>query len=239
MINSWSFSTLKIFEQCPMRAKLKIIDRIPEPKNERSQRGIEVHHAAEAFVQGKLPVLAPELLDFKDEFNSLRNLYSSGKVTIEQEWAHTSDWETCDWRAKEAWLRLKLDAMVVVKDQGTVIDYKTGKKEGNEISHASQGQLYAGVAGLRYPHLKKLAVEFWYLDQNDITITHYLPQQTTRFLASFDTRARKMTEATEFMARPSIFTCKWCPYRPVDAGGDGKCLSGIGNISIPRARFRR
>ena len=33
-IRSWSFSRLSDFEACPLKAKLKIIDKIPEPERE-------------------------------------------------------------------------------------------------------------------------------------------------------------------------------------------------------------
>ena len=66
-IKAWSYSRLVDFEQCKLRAKLKYIDRIPEParplppgKTEHANdRGTRIHDAGERFVQvlepGKLP----------------------------------------------------------------------------------------------------------------------------------------------------------------------------------------
>lgn len=237
---AWSFSSLQVFEKCPYQAKLKYVDKIPEPQNKFSERGTAIHNAAEAFVRGEVPTLIPELATFTGELHRLRELYAEGRVIVEQDWAHTASWDITDWRAEDAWLRLKLDFLVLVDDEtGMVIDLKSGRKSGNEVKHAEQGQLYTGCTFSRYPKLKRIITEFWYSDQNDISQVVYTPQQAARFLASFDKRGRKMTDAREFPPKPSIFNCKWCPYRPVDAGGDGNCEVGVGNITPPKAFFKR
>ena len=56
-IKAWSYSRLADFEQCKLRAKLKYIDRIPEParplppgKTEHANdRGTRIHDAGERF----------------------------------------------------------------------------------------------------------------------------------------------------------------------------------------------
>lgn len=239
-ISSWSFTSLLLFEKCPYAAKLKHVDKIAEPQNKWSERGVQIHSAAEAYIKGDTPKLADELSSFDAELCKTRELYSSGKVEVEGEWAHDKDWAPTDWRSKEAWVRLKLDAKIEIgSDAMLVVDLKSGKKFGNEIKHAEQGQLYAGVTFLRNPMVKKVVVEFWYVDQNDLTRVEYNAAQASKFLAGFDKRARAMTQATSFPARPSIFTCKWCAYRPESAGGGGQCEFGIDPNNIPVNRFRR
>lgn len=235
MIKSWSFSSLEVFEKCPYWAKLKYVDKVPEPQNKYAARGTAIHDAAEAFVRGDVPTLIPELTCYADELRKLRELYAEGRVIVEQDWAHNKTWDTTDWKAEDAWLRLKLDFLVLMDaDLAMVVDLKSGKKHGNEIKHAQQGQLYTGCTFLRYPKLKRIITEFWYADQNDISQVVYTPQQAAKFLADFDRRGKAMTEAKNFPAKPSIFSCKWCPYRPEDAGGDGSCEFGVGNISVPK-----
>lgn len=240
MINSWSFSSLEVFEKCPHRAKLKYVDRIPEPENKYAARGTAIHDNAEAFVRGEVETFLPELNTYADELRKLRELYAKGRVVVEQEWAYDRDWNQTDWRADNAWLRLKLDFLVLMdEDMGMVIDLKSGRRDGNEIKHAQQGQLYTGVTFIRYPDFRKVVTEFWYSDQNDLSNVVYTPQQAAKFLAAFDRRAKAMTSATQFPAKPSIFNCKWCPYRPVDAGGDGACKFGVGNITAPKKFYAR
>lgn len=224
MINSWSYSSLILYEKCAYAAKLKHVDRIPEPQNKFSERGTKVHAAAEAFVKSETPTLVEDLLPFKIELERVRELYNTGAVMVEEEWAHDSKWNIAGWRTPDAWCRLKLDFYVRLNETtGLVVDLKTGKKFGNEIKHAEQGQLYAAATFLRYPDLQRVITEFWYLDQDDLTQVVYTPQQAGRMLAGFDKRARRMTSSKEFRPNPSIFTCKWCPYRAVEQGGGGQC----------------
>lgn len=229
-IVSWSISRLKDFEKCAFSAKLKYLDKIPEPerplppgkKEHANDRGSRIHDAAEHYVDGTGPMIA-EHKKFEDHFLKLRNLYAAGDVELEGEWAMGEDWEITAW--KGGWLRLKLDALVHVNPyEAVVIDYKTGKKFGNEVSHAQQLQLYALVTFLRFPELEEVTAELWYLDVDDITTQRFTRDQALRFKASFDKRGRKLTTATAFPPNPNKFTCQWCLYGPEHSG---HCAVGV------------
>lgn len=231
-IKAWSYSRLVDFEQCKLRAKLKYIDRIPEParplppgKTEHANdRGTRIHDAGERFVRGGVELI-PELKAFETEFHDLRNKYKHGMVSLEGEWAVNKDWEPVAWGDKDAWARIKLDAFVrLSKTHAVVIDYKTGKKFGNEIKHAEQTQLYQLAAFLRYPELETMDVELWYTDQDDLTHMKYTRSQGMRFFQNFNQRGIAMTSAEEFPPSPNVFACKWCPYGP---RGTGDCDKGV------------
>lgn len=233
-IRTWSYSRLSVFEQCKLRAKLQYIDKIPEPERplppgkteHANDRGSRVHEAGELFVKSDNRIeLAPELKHFEAEFERLRDLYKQGKVSLEGEWAHDSQWMPIGWNDPKAWIRLKLDCMVRISPKhAAVIDYKTGKLRGNEIKHAEQGQLYQLATFLRFPDLEKIDVEFWYTDLNDLTRVSYTRAQGMRFLENFTNRGKSMTECLDFQPNPNIFSCKWCPYGPKKTG---HCTVGV------------
>ena len=231
-IDAWSYSRLSIFEQCKLHAKLAYIDRIPEPprplppgKTEHANdRGTRIHEAAELFVKGGVELL-PELKDFKPEFERLRELYREGKVSLEGEWAVDQEWSPVAWRSSTAWARIKLDTFVrMSKTHGVVIDYKTGKRYGNEIKHAEQCQLYQLAAFLRYPELEVIDVELWYTDQNELSHMRYTREQGLRFYNNFNRRGSAMVAERDFPANPNMFACRWCPYGP---RGTGDCTKGV------------
>lgn len=231
-IHAWSFSRLSIFEQCKLRAQLAYLDKIPEPprplppgKTEHANdRGTRVHDAAELFVSRDIELI-PELRTFEEEFYRLRELFRQGKVSLEGEWGIDEQWMPVAWRSSDIWGRIKLDALVhLTPTHGVVIDYKTGKRYGNEIKHAEQGQLYQLAAFLRYPELQTIDVEFWYTDLNEITHIRYRRDQGLRFFEGFDRRAKIMTTTEHFPPSPNIFNCKWCPYGP---SGTGHCERGV------------
>ena len=94
-----------------------------------------------------------------------------------------------------------------------VIDYKTGKKFGNEIAHAQQALTYAIGSFFRYPDLQHVQTELWYLDQNETTVQAYTRDEAMLFMPKLHQRAVAMTTATKFPPNPSNYNCKWCSYK--------------------------
>lgn len=223
-IKGWSYSRLEVFEKCKRYAFLKFIQRIPDPRpNPTADRGTKIHLKAEHYVMGKIDHLPQELKKFEEEFEFLRTLYQRGKVSLEGEWGFDKDWKPVDWRS--AWLRVKCDAVVWLDDKTiVVIDYKTGKKFGNEIKHGEQTQMYAAAACALYPQVETIHTELWYLDQDELTPAKHSRSRSMIALSRFNERGLKITEATVFPPNPSKVSCKWCPYKP---SGTGDCKVGV------------
>jgi len=234
MIKNWSYSKLIDFEQCPLRAKMKHIDHIPEEKAPAAERGTQIHQLAEDFVCGKIKTLPNELAKFSNEFLSLRSNYKLKNVSLEGEWGFDRNWMPTNY--KTAWLRMKGDAILFRANHAIVIDYKTGQKWGNEIKHGEQVQLYAIATFIRQPELKNITVELWYLDKDDITQQTYSRNQALRYVQPFTKRAENMITSKEFPPNPNVFTCKWCPYGP---NKGGQCEYGVAEGHNPMSEYRR
>lgn len=235
-IRQWSISKAKVFQQCKLRAQLQYGQKIPEPERplppgkleHANDRGTRLHNFAELYVSSPvdMPIIL-ELEKFRPEFESLRQLYRDGKVSLEGEWAMDRNWHPVSWNSREAWLRLKLDAIVHLSEiEAVVIDYKSGRKFGNEIDHAEQVQLYQLVTFLRFPKLELVHTELWYLDQPDEANTQntFTRHQGLRFKGHFDKVGLGVTECVAFPPSPNIFNCRWCPYGPK---GTGHCDKGV------------
>lgn len=226
MINSTSFSRLQVFEECKFRAKLQYIDRIPDPKPKvAADRGTMIHQLGEDFACGKLNEFPNELRHFSDEFYQLRALYPTGCVELEGDWGFDKNWKPVPWN--QAWLRMKIDALIFMDhDEALVVDYKTGKKFGNEIKHGDQCLNYAAAVVAKHPEIQLVHTELWYLDQNELTYNRYTKSKCEAALARYDKRHKAVTEATRFPPNPNIHSCKWCPYKPEPAG-TGHCSVGV------------
>ena len=221
LINKVSFSRLQNFEKCKYLAKLMYFDKIPEPerplpagKSEHANdRGNRIHDAAEMYVKGGVELI-PELTKFESEFNVLRDLHKEGRVSLEGEWAVNLEWEPVAWSSDDAWCRMKLDALVLSKDKlhARVIDYKSGKRHGNEIKHTEQGQIYQLATFLRYPDIQDITVEFWYTDLGETDIKNYSRIQGVQYFNKYNSRLLAISSATEFPPNPNAFSCRWCPY---------------------------
>lgn len=242
-INQWSPSKLKTFAECKFRFQLQYGQKIPEPERplppgkteHANDRGTRIHNSAEDFVRGKGPFI-PEMAQFKTEFDSIKKLYSpnkDSKVVLEGEWAHDKNWEPVEWRSDKAWMRCKLDALVLLSPiEAVVIDYKSGKKFGNEMSHASQTQTYQLATFLRYPKLEVVHTELWYLDLGEMTQNTFTRDQGLRYKPSITRNGNAVTDCVEFPPNPNIFSCRFCPYstRPATdrvPAGTGHCTVGV------------
>ena len=143
-LKAWSYSALKVFEQCAYRSYIAKVKKIQEDSGPAAERGTMIHQQAEDYVNGTLGEFPDTLKKFKSEFEELRDGYADAKVELEGEWGFDINWQPVGWMEKNTWARIKLDALVHQDETSArVIDYKTGKKFGNEIGHSQQALLYA------------------------------------------------------------------------------------------------
>lgn len=239
-IQSWSYSALKVYEECPYRSKLSRVDKIPEPdrgspppgmKEWANDRGSRLHDSAEMYVRGEIIKPAPELKHFVQELDKLKELYSANMVELEGEWGFDRDWKPVDYA--KAWLRAKLDVIVYTgKTSAVIIDHKSGRMQGNEVPHAIQGQLYAVAAFMRHPDLIVVDVEFYYLDHDQVSHTRYTRTAGLMFWQRFNKAAIKMTTDINFDAAANKYACRYCPYNSPEnknkwVTGNGACKYGV------------
>lgn len=222
MIPTWSFSRLKDFEKCPRMALLKFKKVIKEEKHPAAERGTLIHEAAENFVRGKGPMIK-ELKIYEGMFNDLREEFENKTVELEGDWGFNKEWGITGWMAKDVWARIKLDAFVrETPEHARVIDYKTGKKFGNEVSHSQQCQLYEIGSFLKEPELQSVQSELWYLDQKSSpTIRQVSRTQAMAAFPSFNARAVKMTTAVSFPPKANKYNCKWCQFKGTEFCPEG------------------
>ena len=212
-IPAWSYSALKTFESCAYRSYIAKVKRIQEDFGPAAARGTAIHEEAEKYVNGQLSELPESLRKFESKFEKLRQLFIDAKVELEGDWGFTRSWESCGWMDPDVWARIKLDAFVHEDETSArVIDYKTGKQIGNEISHSQQALIYAIASFFRYPLLQFVKTEIWYIDHGTISEQTYTRDEAMVFMPKLHERAIAMTTAVEFPPNPSLYNCKWCSY---------------------------
>ena len=225
LIPAWSHSTLKTFEACAYRSYIAKVNRIHEDWGPAAKRGSTIHKQAEDYVCDKIAELPESLKKFESEFTLLKHQFKEGNVELEGEWGFTIEWEPCGWMAPDVWGRIKLDAILHETDTSArVIDHKTGRMFGNEISHAQQALTYAIGSFFRFPKLQHVQTELWYLDHGEVTRQAYTRDEAMVFMPSLHGRAITMTTATNFPPNPSRNTCRWCTYKK---GENPPCQWGV------------
>jgi len=229
-VKQWSYSRLKNFEKCPHMVYLAAVKKEKRPEwddDHPAMRGIRVHNHLEAYVKGETDEIIKEMKFFQEELDDLREAYTEGKVSVEGDWGFDINWASTGWWDDDVWARIKLDAMKQLDETtARVIDYKTGKKFGNEVSHTGQAQLYMIAGFLKYPDLNMIETDFYYLDQksgNRLKKT-YTRNKLPLYMKKFTERAMKLTTCENFRPKPSKMNCKYCDFGPDN--GSGVCPYG-------------
>jgi hypothetical protein len=217
-INVWAFTAVTVFEKCPYEAYLKYAKRIKveitDDSHAAMNRGNKIHDQAEHYVDGTIGDMPAALNKFERDFELLRENFNAGKVELEQQWGVDRAWQPVSWRDPTLWGRIKLDAFVHESETSAVcIDYKTGKKFGNEHKHLLQNMFYVIGAFQRYPKLEYIQGEFWYLDHGVKLEKAFTRKEAEILLPRLDKRAAAVTNARTFPPRPSLSNCKYCDYK--------------------------
>ena len=232
-ITSWSFSRYAVYKQCPLKAKLKFIDRIQEPGNEAMARGDAIHKTIESYLKGAINRVPKDLKPISDELKRVKALMKKKVLgpMVEDTWAFTKEWDVTRWDDwVNCWLRVKLD-LATFDDEETLVvtDWKTGKFRDTEVlEYLEQLELYALAAFLRFTHVNKVYPRLFYTDQNltyppDEKPVIYTRSDLPKLRKTWEKRVAPMFKDKRFAPRPND-KCRWCHFRASNkANGGGQC----------------
>lgn len=229
-ITSWSFSRYSTYRQCPLKAKLKFIDKMEEPTNDAMARGAAIHDTCEKYLKGTVARMPAELKLFADDFKKLKAQYKKRvpAMVVEDMWAFTKDWDETRWNDwANCWVRIKLDC-AHFEDETTLVvtDFKTGKfRPDKNEEYMEQLELYALAALLMYPEIEGLVVKprLMYLDAGVIYPEPgddelvYTAKDIGRLQKLWAKRVRPMLNDKKFPPRANNF-CSWCHFRKSNGG---------------------
>jgi len=206
IIKKWSYSRYSCYHDCPSMYEWRyILKRDKFVQSPAMIRGLDIHAKAENFVNGKIKGLPDSLLNFKDEFKSLKREFNKGSGYCEPDISMNMD-HTPSNRSASDWFVGFAD-FAHFSDELTVIDYKTGRKY---PSHQDQGHAYSMSLLAMNPDVHKINVEFWYLDDanpdTSIKEFNYNQNDLPRMKKLWVNRIDKMYGDKKFIKTPY----KWC-----------------------------
>lgn len=214
-VDAWSYSRYADYKQCPLRFKLKHIDKKKEPGSAAMQRGSGIHTEGELYLKAaKQPKKVPDSYrHFKDEMTQLHGL----NPMVEQQWGFTKSWTPTGWFGADTWLRIVCD-VVVKYDDNTVdlIDFKTGRKyDTNE----DQVELFSCAPFLKWPEVDEVQTRLWYLDQEDDNevLRTYTRVEFEGIRKKWEKNIVPMFKDKRFAPTPNE-KCRWCSFSK-DKGG--------------------
>lgn len=218
-----SHSRLSDFNQCPLKFKLKYIDKNPlfsmdATKSVHLVRGTNVHAALEKYlVKRKAGEAAnleysknlPEvnatipLIENYIKFFGLQNMHPERQICID------SDWKEKDWYSKQAYYRAIFDVIGIGKDIAFIGDYKTGKfTDYTPANGYGQLELSAGIA-LSIFDVEKVSTQYMYVDHKQTVAKEFTQKDKQRIMSHFIEEHEKVNAETQFDPCKNKF-CRWC-----------------------------
>lgn len=223
---SWSFSRYSDYKQCPLKAKLKHLEKIEEPPNAAMARGADIGRLAELFIKGSLTKLPEELKKFENTFKALAKQFKQkpGSMVVEDQWAFDKAWGKSKWNDWDnCVVRVKVDAGHLTGPKTMrIIDWKTGKYSAHKREeYVEQLELYALSALLLNEQVQEVETFLAYLDAGiffpepdtaDAKSLKFTRADIPRLKKTWDKRTRAMLLDRAFAPRPND-KCQWCHYR--------------------------
>jgi len=150
----WSFSSIKLFEQCPRKYHhIRILKDHVESETEAMLYGTRFHEAAEFYIKNNTPL--PQYFNFvKSTLDNLKQM--SGEKLCEYEMGVKEDLTPCAFDDPDVWFRGIADLLILDHEtgEGRVIDYKTGKSA--KYADPGQLELMALCVFKHFPTIKKV-----------------------------------------------------------------------------------
>jgi len=207
---SHSYSAIVQFENCPLRYyRQRIVKDVKDEGGEASIYGERIHKLLEDRLRGA--ALDSEIAQYEPLCQSVEKLASSGELFIEHEMVLTENLTTTSWWAGDAWLRSKLDILVIIGADAVVMDWKTGKRKPDFF----QMELFAAQVFKHFPQVQRVIASLVWLKTMEMDSATYNRMNINPIWAGIMQRIQRIHDANEYdnwPARPSGL-CRYCPCR--------------------------
>lgn len=208
---SHSFSSLKMYENCPKRYyHQRVLKEVKDQGGEATIWGERVHEFLENRLT-KATELPQEVARYDPLCKSIIKLAEGGELLVEQQLTLNEALETTSWFAKDAWMRSIVDVLVIQGAEAVMFDWKTGKRRPD----FSQLELFALQVFKHYPDVKRVRTSFVWLKDLSMDHEQYTrddePELWSRLMNKV-VRVEKSLASDNWPAKPSGL-CNWCPCK--------------------------
>lgn len=209
---SHSYSSLKMYENCPKRYyHQRITKEVSDSGSEATRYGERVHKALEERLLDD-NVLSQETIQYEALCNSIAKMKEHpdfSELLLEEKLTVTEDFTPTGWWSDDAWLRSILDVLVLFKDKAIVMDWKTGKRRPD----FTQLEMFALQVFSHFPHINRVTTSFVWLKDMKQDKRSYCRELSFEMQVDLNgriDRINKSLENDDFPAKPSGL-CRWCP----------------------------
>lgn len=208
---SHSYSAIKLYENCPLRYyRQRILKDVVDDGGEASRYGERVHEYLESRLK-ETTDLPQDIAHYEVLCQTVERLANGGELHIEKELVLTEELKPTGWWEPDAWLRSKLDVLVLRGDTAYVMDWKTGRRNPDFF----QLKLFAVQVLKHFPDVQHVKTSLVWLKQLQMDTEEYSREQSNEIWAEIMGKIRRIYSSLEhdkWPARPSGL-CRFCPAR--------------------------
>lgn len=209
---SHSFSSIKMYENCPKRYFHQRIEKsVKDEGNAVTEYGNRIHSALELRLRDNED-LGREAGKYEAICRGIETLaLGADDLTLEEEMTLNEALQPTGWWDKDAWLRSKIDVLIRRDDFAVMFDWKTGKRRPD----FDQLEMFAVQVFAHYPKVKKVKTTFVWLKDMKMDHETYTRDDEARLWEKILGKIHRIekSQATDnWPARPSGL-CGWCPCK--------------------------
>jgi hypothetical protein len=207
-----SYSSLKMYENCPKRYyHQRITKEVTDQGGEATIYGERLHKMIEERLRDETP-LPDEAKNYAPMVEAvLRGMKPDDAMLIEQEMTLNRNLKPTGWWDEDAWMRSKLDVLILRGDTAVVLDWKTGKRRPD----FNQLELFALQVFTHHKKIKEVSSCFvWLKDQAMDRHTYRRDNIGDLWsnLLNKVSRIERSLHSDDWPAKPSGL-CRFCPAR--------------------------
>jgi predicted RecB family nuclease len=208
---SHSYSSIKLYENCPYRYfRQRVVKDVVDEGGEASKYGERIHQYLEVRLKDNHS-LPQEVAHYEPLCKSVERIATGGELHIEKELVLSDNLTPTGWWDADAWLRSKLDILVINGNLANVMDWKTGKRNADQF----QMQLFAAQVFKHFPDVQSVRTSLVWLKTMEMDTETYFRADVNAIWADVMKRIQRIHTSLEhdnWPARPSGL-CRFCPAR--------------------------
>ena len=206
-----SYSAITLYENCPYRSfRQRIVKDVVDAGGDASKYGERIHEYLEHRLKSSA-LLPQEIAHYEPLCASVERISKGGELHIEKELVLNENLTPTGWYDADAWLRSKLDILVINQEIANVMDWKTGKRNADQF----QMQLFAAQVFKHFPDVQSVRTSLVWLKTMEMDTETYHRGETNTLWADIMKRIQRIHTSFEhdnWPARPSGL-CRFCPAR--------------------------
>lgn len=211
-MTTWSFSSLKTFEQCPKKYyHLKVVKDVKDEGSEATIYGQEAHTAAEEYIRDGASI-PPKFKFLQPTLDALNAIEGEKHCEIKMGLKLTDDgYEPCGFFDKEVWWRGIADLVIIDGSQAYSVDYKTSKNA--KYADTKQLDIVAFALFHYFPELETIKSALAFVVSNEFVKKNHYREHMHNYIQGFEPMLDRLITAQESDVWNAVSgpLCRYCP----------------------------